>query len=90
MPFEPSLKLQLTLFEDQIGASNFDVFRWPSIENGTEKQNLGIFIVSLLFPGIPLINWGEEQAFYILENTNANYGEASKNTTESHCADTCL
>lgn len=57
----------------QIGASNFDVFRWPSIKNGTEKQNLGIFIVSLLFPGIPLINWGEEQAFYILENTNANY-----------------
>ncbi|KAJ9634222.1 hypothetical protein H2199_009052 [Coniosporium tulheliwenetii] len=22
---------------------------------------------------IPLVNWGEEQAFYILENTNANY-----------------
>jgi hypothetical protein len=41
------------------------------------------FIVSLLFPGISLINWGEKQAFYILENTNANYGKASKSTPES-------
>jgi len=64
----------LTL-EDQWGISNFDVFRWPSITNGTEKQNLGMYIISLLMPGIPLVTWGEEQAFYILENTNANYGK---------------
>ena len=56
--------------------SNFDVFHWPSITNGTEKQNLGMFIISLLMPGIPLVNWGEEQAFYVLENTNANYGKS--------------
>lgn len=69
------IKTLLTFVTDMFGVGNFDVFRWPSIRNGTEKQNLGTYIISLLFPGIPLINWGEEQAFYILENTNANYGK---------------
>lgn len=55
------------------GISNQDVFRWPSIQNGTAKQNLGIFIITLLMPGIPLLTWGEEQAFYVLENQNSNY-----------------
>ncbi|KAJ9408695.1 putative alpha-1,3-glucan synthase [Paecilomyces variotii] len=55
------------------GTSNQDVFRWPAIKNGTEKQVLALYVVSLLMPGIPNIAWGEEQAFYVLENTNANY-----------------
>lgn len=55
------------------GISNQDVFRWPAIQNGTEKNLLGLFIVTLLFPGIPTLSWGEEQAFYVLESTNANY-----------------
>lgn len=57
------------------GTSNQDVFRWPAIRNGTKKQVLALYVVSLLMPGIPNIAWGEEQAFYVLENTNANYGE---------------
>lgn len=57
------------------GISNQDVFRWPAIQDGTQKQILGIFVVTLLMPGIPLLTWGEEQAFYVLENQNANYGE---------------
>ena len=57
------------------GTSNQDVFRWPSITDGVERQNLGLYIVSLLFPGMPALAWGEEQAFYILDNTNSNYGE---------------
>lgn len=55
------------------GVSNQDVFRWPSIENGTHKYLVGAFIMSLLHPGIPIINWGEEQAFYVLENIAGNY-----------------
>jgi alpha-1,3-glucan synthase len=55
------------------GITNQDVFRWPGIQNGTEKQLLGLFIVTLLFPGIPTLSWGEEQAMYVLENTNDNY-----------------
>ena len=55
------------------GVSNFDVFRWPAIRHGTERQLLGHFITSLLMPGAPLINWGEEQAFFILDNTDSNY-----------------
>ena len=55
------------------GVENQDVFRWPSIVNGTEKNLLGLFIVTLLFPGIPTISWGEEQAFYVLDNTASNY-----------------
>ena len=55
------------------GIVNQDVFRWPSIQNGTEKNLLGLFIVSLLFPGIPTLSWGEEQAFYVLDSTASNY-----------------
>lgn len=55
------------------GISNQDVFRWPGIVNGTEKNILGLFIITLLFPGIPTLLWGEEQAAYVLESTNANY-----------------
>lgn len=55
------------------GVSNQDVFRWPSIKNGTDKWLLGNFITTLLLPGIPLLLWGEEQAFYVLDNTAENY-----------------
>ena len=55
------------------GAQNQDVFRWPSIYNGTDKQNLGTFIITLVMPGIPMLEWGEEQAFYVLDNTASNY-----------------
>ncbi|KAL1968942.1 hypothetical protein VTN77DRAFT_776 [Rasamsonia byssochlamydoides] len=55
------------------GTSNQDVFRWPSIRNGTEKQVLALYVISFVFPGVPILTWGEEQAFYVLENTNANY-----------------
>lgn len=55
------------------GVSNQDVLRWPGLTNGTERQLLGDFIVSLLMPGIPLVSWGEEQAFYVLDNTARNY-----------------
>ena len=55
------------------GAQNQDVFRWPTIVNGTYKQNLGTFIITLLMPGIPMLEWGEEQAYYVLDNTADNY-----------------
>jgi alpha-1,3-glucan synthase len=55
------------------GVSNQDVFRWPSIQNGTQKYLVGAFIMTLLHPGIPIVNWGEEQAFYVLENIAGNY-----------------
>ena len=55
------------------GVTNQDVFRWPSIINGTQKQLLGMFMTTLLLPGIPTLVWGEEQAFYVMDNTAANY-----------------
>ena len=55
------------------GVTNQDVFRWPGITNGTQKQLLGFFIITLLLPGIPTLVWGEEQAFYVLDNTASNY-----------------
>lgn len=55
------------------GVSNQDVFRWPAIVNGTDKWLLGNFITTLLLPGIPLLLWGEEQEFYVLDNTAPNY-----------------
>ena len=41
------------------GVTNQDVFRWPGIRNGTLKQNLGMFIITLQLPGIPMLSWGE-------------------------------
>jgi alpha-1,3-glucan synthase len=37
------------------GTSNFDVFRWPSLDNGTQKSVLATFITTLLMPGVPLV-----------------------------------
>ncbi|KAK3376860.1 alpha-1,3-glucan synthase [Lasiosphaeria ovina] len=56
-----------------IGVTNQDVFRWPGIEQGVDRMLLGMFITYLLLPGIPLVLWGEEQAFYVLDNTADNY-----------------
>ncbi|CAI7584674.1 unnamed protein product [Penicillium manginii] len=55
------------------GVSNQDNFRWPSIKNGTDKYLLGLYIVTLELPGIPLILWGEEQAMYVFDATASNY-----------------
>ncbi|KAE8351049.1 hypothetical protein BDV28DRAFT_162594 [Aspergillus coremiiformis] len=55
------------------GATNQDVFRWPAIKLGIERQLLGHFITTLHLPGIPILLWGEEQAFYILDSTADNY-----------------
>ncbi|KAF2163334.1 glycosyltransferase family 5 protein [Zasmidium cellare ATCC 36951] len=55
------------------GVSNHDVLRWPGLTNGTERQLLGDFVITMLMPGIPMVSWGEEQAFYVLDNTAANY-----------------
>jgi len=37
------------------GTSNFDVFRWPSLENGTQKGALATFVTTLIMPGLPLV-----------------------------------
>ncbi|KAJ5734104.1 hypothetical protein N7493_002890 [Penicillium malachiteum] len=55
------------------GATNQDVFRWPAVQYGVQRQLLGSFVTTLLLPGIPLLLWGEEQAFYILDGTASNY-----------------
>ncbi|KIJ57158.1 glycosyltransferase family 5 protein [Sphaerobolus stellatus SS14] len=56
-----------------LGVSNFDVFRWPSLVNGTQKQVLGSFITSMVVPGIPMYYYGEEQGFYLFDNGASNY-----------------
>ncbi|EIN07319.1 modular protein with glycoside hydrolase family 13 and glycosyltransferase family 5 domains [Punctularia strigosozonata HHB-11173 SS5] len=55
------------------GTSNFDIFRWPSVENGTQKNVMASFITTLLMPGIPLLYYGEEQNFYIFDTGASNY-----------------
>lgn len=55
------------------GVSNQDNFRWPAVQNGTERYLLGLYIVSLELPGVPLILWGEEQAMYVFDATADNY-----------------
>lgn len=48
-------------------------FRWPSLANGTQRQLLGLFITTLVIPGIPMVLWGEEQQFNVLENLASDY-----------------
>ncbi len=55
------------------GAQNQDVFRWPTIIDGTQKQILANYVTTMLLPGIPMLEWGEEQAYYVLDNTASNY-----------------
>lgn len=55
------------------GTSNFDIFRWPSLENGTQRSVLATFITSMLMPGIPLYYYGEEQNFHLYDNGASNY-----------------
>ncbi|KAG9244410.1 glycoside hydrolase family 13 protein [Calycina marina] len=55
------------------GVTNQDVFRWPSLSNGTQRQLMGNYISALLMPGSPLLVWGEEQAFYVLDSQATNY-----------------
>ncbi|EJF65933.1 glycoside hydrolase family 13 and glycosyltransferase family 5 protein [Dichomitus squalens] len=55
------------------GTSNFDVFRWPSLENGTQRSALGTFITNLVMPGVALYYYGEEQNFYLYDTTASNY-----------------
>ncbi|KAJ5247743.1 alpha-1-3-glucan synthase [Penicillium chermesinum] len=43
------------------GATNQDVFRWPAIQYGTERQLLASFITTLLLPGIPLVLWAKSK-----------------------------
>lgn len=38
-----------------LGTSNFDIFRWPSLEYGKQKSAIGTFITNLVVPGIPLV-----------------------------------
>ncbi|KAK4501124.1 hypothetical protein PRZ48_006930 [Zasmidium cellare] len=56
-----------------MGVTNQDVFRWPAIHQGIDRQLLGHFVTTLLMPGIPMLLWGEEQAYYILDSTDDNY-----------------
>jgi alpha-1,3-glucan synthase len=55
------------------GATNQDVFRWPAIELGVERNLLAYFIVTFLLPGAPLMWYGEEQGLYTLDGTAENY-----------------
>ncbi|KAF8892560.1 glycoside hydrolase family 13 and glycosyltransferase family 5 protein [Infundibulicybe gibba] len=55
------------------GTSNFDIFRWPSLENGTQRSVLATFITTLVMPGIPLLYYGEEQNLYLFDNGASNY-----------------
>ncbi|KAI1850190.1 hypothetical protein JX265_013469 [Neoarthrinium moseri] len=55
------------------GTTTQDVFRWPSLQDGIQRQILGQFITVLEMPGAPALYWGEEQSFYIVDSTAENY-----------------
>ena len=38
------------------GTSNFDIFRWQALQNGTQRAVLATFITSMIMPGTPLVS----------------------------------
>jgi alpha-1,3-glucan synthase len=48
------------------GTSNFDVFRWPGLVNGTMRQAIGAFITTMIFPGMPLVRVVEVSHFMLV------------------------
>ncbi|KAI5793286.1 hypothetical protein EDC01DRAFT_690858 [Geopyxis carbonaria] len=67
------------------GVTNQDVFRWPAIKDGEHRMILGLFVTTLLMPGIPKLLWGEEQEMYVLDNTANNYifGRQAMSSTQA-------
>ncbi|CAB90796.2 cell wall alpha-1,3-glucan synthase Mok11 [Schizosaccharomyces pombe] len=55
------------------GVSNYDVFRWASVADGSRRLILGTMMTFFLFPGAPLIYYGDEQGLYVLDNSANNY-----------------
>ena len=55
------------------GMTNHDIFRWPAVQDGRIKSYLGVAMLNLLLPGIPLLYYGEEQDMILLDNTASNY-----------------
>lgn len=55
------------------GATSQDVFRWPALDQGTERQLLAHFITFLIMPGAPQLYYGEEQSFSVLDSTAPVY-----------------
>ncbi|KAG9855552.1 alpha-1,3-glucan synthase, partial [Aureobasidium melanogenum] len=55
------------------GTCNQDVFRWPSLVDGTQRQVLAFLITYLEMPGIPELIWGDEVEYKVLENLAADY-----------------
>ncbi|KAG2368619.1 glycoside hydrolase family 13/glycosyltransferase family 5 protein [Suillus spraguei] len=63
----------LTDPKHMFGASNFDVFRWPGLANGTLRSALATYIAYVVMPGVPMVYYGEEQDFYLYDSTASNY-----------------
>ncbi|OLL21883.1 Cell wall alpha-1,3-glucan synthase ags1 [Neolecta irregularis DAH-3] len=55
------------------GLTNHDVFRWAALADGQPRQILGSMITTIMFPGISLVYYGEEQALYLFDSTADNY-----------------
>ncbi|KAL7416221.1 putative alpha-1,3-glucan synthase [Mrakia frigida] len=72
---EDMINSQTGLYDPRhwMGVTNHDVFRWPAMVNGTQKQAFGNYVGMLMIPGIPLIYYGEEQGMYLFDNTASNY-----------------
>lgn len=39
-----------------MGVTSQDVFRWPALSDGAERQFLGLFITTLELPGVPIVS----------------------------------
>jgi alpha-1,3-glucan synthase len=49
----------------------------------TLVQLVGQFITTFVLPGIPLLLWGEEQAFHVIDSTAKNYNFGRQSMSSS-------
>ena len=85
--FNPSPLVNAIDPRHMYGTSNFDIFRWQSLENGTQKVALGTFINSLLMPGIPLVRI--EFDIHPTKELTPGLGTTHSSTTARNKTSTC-
>jgi hypothetical protein len=65
-----------------LGTSNFDIFRWPSLEAGVLKSASATFITNLLVPGVPLVSsWSGHLRCFVIDGCSCSTTTARSKTS---------
>ncbi|KAJ3124816.1 Cell wall alpha-1,3-glucan synthase ags1 [Nowakowskiella sp. JEL0407] len=55
------------------GVGNQDLFRWRSLVDGDKRLRMGLVLMTLVYPGAPVLYWGEETNIYLHDSRAENF-----------------